>query len=89
MGVKFRDLSVLYFITSYKPRCYLRISRPEKSRNNTQKNTINFHVRLISQSAADNCHSLLASLGRDDEYMAKSSSKVVCRNFFALWLLKH
>ena len=39
-------------ILSHKLRCYTRISGPEKSRNNTWKNIVFFHVCWYSQSAA-------------------------------------
>ena len=44
--------NIQYIYLSHKLRCYTRISGPEKSRNNTWKNIVFFHVCWYGQSTA-------------------------------------
>ena len=71
--------------SSYKLRRFRRISRPEKSREILVKHayniTIIFYMCLISPIS---CVRLINEWQSDD----RSQSRVACRDFLELWLLK-
>ena len=64
-----------------KLRCLRRISRPEKSRNSPYNITIIFYTSSISPIS---CVRLI----NEWQSIDRSQSRVACRDFLGLWLLK-
>ena len=67
--------------SSYKLRCFRRISRPKKIRNSTRLMTIIFYMCLISPIS---CVRLI----NEWQSVDCSQSRVACQDFIGLWLLK-
>ena len=87
---------MLRFLTGFfldHQACYTRIFSPKKSRNKTRKkNIIFFHVCLISPVSCWHVTRLSrpsVRLMNERQSLHHSQFKVVCVNFFRLWLLKH
>ena len=80
---------LIYFLTRKlkerkllcKLRCLRRISRPEKSRNSPYNITIIFYTSSISPIS---CVRLI----NEWQSIDRSQSRVACRDFLGLWLLK-
>ena len=80
------------FIILYLSYNYTRISSLEKAVTAHVKNIVIFHVCLISPVSCWHVTRLsrhLVRLINERQSLHHSQSKVFCRNFFGLWLLKH
>ena len=80
------------FIILYLSYNYTRISSLEKAVTVHVKNIVIFHVCLISPISWWHVTRLshhLVRLINERQSLHHSQSKVFCRNFFGLWLLKH
>ena len=80
------------FIILYLSYDYTRISSLEKAVTAHVKNVVIFHVCLISPISCWHVTRLsrhLVKLINERQSLHHSQSKVFCRNFFGLWLLKH
>ena len=75
-----------YHTLSYQLRCYTRISSPEKSLNNTWKNTISFHLCLASPISCWHVTRLSRYSIRQSLY--HSQSEIVCQRFFRIMAVK-
>ena len=80
-------------VLSHKLQCYTRIASPEKSRNNTHEKILHFFTCVwYRQSAADTAltfHTTWLGWWVHGKAFLTLKFKVICGNFFALWLLKH
>ena len=80
------------FIILYLSYNYTRIFSLEKAVTAHVKNIVIFHVCLISPVSCWHVTRLsrhLVRLINERQSLYHSQSKVFCRNFFGLWLLKH